>query len=367
MSDLDPTARRLAQVRTSLTDLDLSALLVSHPANIRYLTGFSGSSGVLLLGLDRNVFLTDGRYEEQAESELSGSGIEIGVVRDGVMVGLGKRVEELWGGARVGFEGARLSYGAWRRLKQDAESIDWRPVSGLVEEYRALKDDEEIAAIEEAVRVARTALLETLPLVTAGARECDLALELDYRMRRLGASGPAFETIVASGPNTALPHAATGNRPLREGELLLIDFGARCQGYSSDMTRTFVLGAATARQAEVYELVLRAQVAAIEALGHGVAAADVDEAARRVFREAGLEGHFPHSTGHGLGLEVHEDPRLSRRSEERLKGRMVVTVEPGLYFAGWGGIRIEDDLVVRDGKARPLVDLDQDELRTLAL
>ncbi|UCC72391.1 MAG: aminopeptidase P family protein [Gemmatimonadota bacterium] len=359
-------AQRLARVRASLAEHGLDGLLVSQIANVRYLTGFSGSSGWLLLGSDRALFFTDGRYETQAEEELPGDvDLELVILRDGSIAGLSQRAAQEFAGRRVGFEGQHVAYGDWERLRGEDEAVEWQSVPGVVEALRAAKDDDEIALIGKAAEIAAAALLETLPTVRPGMREVDVAAELEYRMRRLGAEGAAFEVIVASGARTALPHAATSEREMREGDLLLIDFGARWRGYCSDMTRTFVLGEPQARQREVYDLVLAAQQAACAALRDGVTGAEVDAAARAVFTARGLEDRFPHSSGHGLGLEVHEGPRLGRRSEERLQPGTVVTVEPGLYFPGWGGIRIEDDLVVTTSGAGVLVELEKHRLRSL--
>jgi Xaa-Pro aminopeptidase len=346
--------------------LGVDGLLISSLPNVRYLTGFSGSSGFLLVGPEQAVFATDGRYEEQAREELAdGVGLELFVAREKVLAALAERAEQGYAGATLGFEGQHLSHDQWRRIAEEAPSLKWKSVSGVVEKLRVVKDAHEIAAVEKAAAMAAEALRATLPLVKPGVREADIAAELDYRMVRLGAERPAFETIVASGARTALPHAATGTRSLRRGDLLLCDFGARWGGYCSDLTRTYVVGESSALQRDRYGLVLEAQRAACGALREGATGADVDAATRRVFEREGVEARFPHGTGHGVGLEVHEAPRLGRTSEESLSTNMVVTVEPGLYFPGWGGIRIEDDVVITDGQPRALVDLKKDRLLSL--
>ncbi|UCC47778.1 MAG: aminopeptidase P family protein [Gemmatimonadota bacterium] len=362
-------ARRLERVRAELAELDLEGLLVSRLPNVRYLTGFSGSNAWLLIDATGATLLTDGRYGQQAEEELPrGAGFEFLIAPDGVLGELVvEQAKRQSSGSRFGFEGRHLSFAEWERLRDVSLAVEWVAVSGLVEGVRAVKEEEEIAAIETAARIAATALAETVTLVEPGVREADIASELDYRMRRLGAQRPAFETIIASGARSALPHAATSDRSVREGEFILCDFGAHWRGYCSDMTRTFVVGEAETKQREVYELVLAAQSAARSALRAGVSGAEVDAMARQVFAEADVEERFVHSTGHGLGLEVHEDPRLGRRSEDRLESNMVVTVEPGLYFPGWGGVRIEDALVVTEDGPRALVDLEASELQALPL
>lgn len=358
-------ARRVARLRAVLADRQLDGLLITDLANVRYLTGFSGSSGWLVLTSGHGLFGTDGRYEEQAAEQLVDDiGLVQAVFRDGIVAGMAERLGREFKAGRFGFEAERLSFSVWRKLAEET-SVDWQPTSGLVEELRQVKGEAEIEALQKAAEIAAQALRETLPMVSRGVRELEVAAELDYRMRRLGSEGSAFETTVASGPRTALPHAGTSRRPIEDGDLLLIDFGARWQGYCSDLTRTFVMGAATPRQLEVYALVLAAQEAACRVLAEGAAASDVDGAARSTFEAAGVGDRYIHSTGHGLGLEVHERPRLSSRSEDVLSASAVVTVEPGLYFPGWGGIRIEDDVVVTDGQPRILVNLEKEHLTAL--
>ena len=359
-------ARRVARVRASMAEHDLDGVLVSHLPNIRYLTGFSGSHAWLLVGPESGVFITDGRYGQQAEEELPGSlNLELRVPPERVLTEVAKAAADLWKDRRAGFEGRRLTYSDWEKLTEDAAAVKWTAVQNLVEHIRSRKDETEIAAMREAVRIAATALEETLKLIVPGIREFEIASELEYRMRRLGAEGPAFDTIVASGERSALPHAGTGDREIREGDLLLCDFGARWKGYCCDLTRTFVVGEPQPRQLEVYDLVLAAQKEACAALRDGAEGGTVDAAARGVFAARDLAECFRHSTGHGLGLEVHEGPRLSHESEDRLVANMVVTVEPGLYFPGWGGVRIEDDLVVTLDQPLRLSDLDSGSLRQL--
>lgn len=361
-------AGRIGRLRTDIAGLALDGLLVTGLANVRYLTGFSGSNGVLLVSYERAVFLTDGRYEQQAADELAADvGFDLAVSRDGVgaLTAMAEHATRDFAGATIGFESSNLTHSRWQQLEKAASSVSWKPVVGVVESLRAVKDEAEIAAVERAAEIAAQALRHTLPLVKPGVTEVEIAAELEYRMLGLGAERPAFETIVASGARTALPHATTGRHRLEEGDLLLCDFGARWRGYHSDLTRTFVIGAPTGLQAERYDLVLAAQQAAIDGMKPGVSGSEVDAAARRVFAREGAESHFLHSSGHGLGLEVHEGPRLGSKSEERLSANMVVTVEPGLYFPGWGGIRIEDDLVIGTDGPRPLVELEKQRLLAL--
>lgn len=359
-------AGRIGRLRQGLAELGLGGLLVCDLANVRYLTGFTGSNALLLVGVDRAVFLTDGRYEQQAADELAADvAFDLVVSRNGVLSVAAERAARDLAGATIGFEAPHLTYSQWQKLNDATSSVGWEAVAGVVEALRAVKDAEEIAALERAAEIAAQALSDTLSLVKPGASEAEIAAELEYRMLARGAERPAFETIVASGERTALPHAATGTRRVQEGDLLLCDFGARWRGYRSDLTRTFVIGAPTSTQSQRYELVLAAQRASIERLRPGVLGSEVDAAARQVFASAGVESHFTHSTGHGLGLEVHEEPRLGKKSEGRIESNMVVTVEPGLYFPGWGGIRIEDDFVIGTDCPRPLIDLEKERLAVL--
>jgi len=360
--------RRIARVREAVAELGLDGLLVSGLANVRYLSGFSGSNALLLITAEQAIFLTDGRYEEQAAEELaSDAEFELVVSRDGLFAALAERLTGTFAGIVLGFEAPHMTYGQWRQLEEAASGVGWKAVADVVEGLRAAKEADEITALEKAAQIAAQALRETLPLIKPGVREVEIAAELEYRMLGLGAQYPAFETIVASGPRTALPHAKTSQRQLREGDLLLCDFGVRWRGYHSDLTRTFVIGEPSRQQSDRYGLVLAAQRAAVGALEEGALCSDVDAVARRVFERHAVQAHFAHSTGHGVGLEVHEGPRLSRKSEQRLRSNMVVTVEPGLYFQAWGGIRIEDDFVVGGDRPGPLVDLEKDRLRALPL
>ena len=367
MSDQAPVhARRVDAARACQTEHELDALLVTHLPNIRYLTGFSGSNAWLVLTAEGGIFATDGRYEEQARDEVTSEvGFDIMIASDGMLPAVLQRMRDELHPGRVGAEGERLSYSQWQRLAEEADEVDWVATTEVIETLRLRKDPVEIAAIEKAVKIAETALTETLALVQIGMSEVEFAAELDLRMARLGSLTPPFETIAASGPRSALPHARSSQRLFQEGDFLLCDFGARFEGYCSDITRTFVIGQPSERQIEVYQAVLDAHESARATLVAGVAAASVDTAARDVFEAADLGGAFPHSTGHGVGLEIHEAPRLHARSEASLEADMVVTVEPGLYFEGWGGVRIEDDLVVAEGEPRSLVSLPKDRLQSV--
>lgn len=329
-----------------MEERELGAFLSVHPANVRYLTGFTGNSGFLLVGPGGAGLVTDFRYREQAEDEVPDD-LPVWIHEDGWGEEVGARLRDVAGDGEVGFESDRVTVRDRHRLAEAAPEARWSGVTGLVEELRARKSEDEVDRVRRAARMGDRVLEAFLGEVEEGATEADLAAELDYRLRLEGSEGVAFDTIVAAGPRSARPHARPSRRPLREGDLLLVDFGARAEGYCSDMTRVFCLGSPAEWQRTLHRSVLRAQQAALEVVEPGVAAADVDAAARESLEEDGLGEHFGHSTGHGVGLEVHESPGLSGRSEDRLREGHVVTVEPGAYLEGRGGVRIEDDVVVR--------------------
>jgi len=327
---------------------NLDALVVSYPANIRYLTGFSGSSGLLFVSGKGAVFVTDFRYETQSKEEI-GSLARIVIDGTGVWERLVKLIPD-YGVRAVGYEAHVLTVREADRLAADKLPCHFCPVSDHVEALRAVKAPEEIAAIRAAAALAEDALGHAIRQVRAGQTEQEVAALLEGALRHGGTEGYPFPTIVASGPRSALPHARTSSRVLAPGDFLLLDFGAVVDGYVSDVTRTFVVGAQpTARQAEAYGLVASAQRAALTGLRAGLSGRQADALARDVMEAAGQGPAFGHSLGHGIGLEVHEAPRLARTADQVLQTGAVVTVEPGVYYSGWGGVRLEDDVVLSDG------------------
>lgn len=321
------------------------ALLVTAPANRRYLSGFTGSSGWLLVTPVRQRLITDSRYEEAAAAEAPDF--------EPVIYRKEQEFKDLLAGAlaeegigRLGFEAGQVTVSRHRWLGEAVPGVELVPTEDLVEDLRRVKDGEEVARVRRAMALAEGAFAEVLPRVAPGRTEQDLALDLEFAMRRLGAEGIAFDAIVTSGPHSSLPHGRPGDRALQPGDLVVFDFGARHAGYCSDMTRTVVVGRPDPRQEEVYRVVLEAHLAAFAAVRPGATCGEVDEAARLVIEMAGYGEHFGHGTGHGIGLEVHEAPRLSPGREEALAEGMLVTIEPGIYLPGWGGVRIEDTVLV---------------------
>jgi Xaa-Pro aminopeptidase len=327
----------------------LDAFLVTHLPNVFYLSGFTGSNAALLISATRATLFTDPRYSIQARCEASG--VHVRIVRDAPLAAASSALPS-GRMLRVGFEASKVTVSQRNILsKMAGKAVRWTAWDGRNEAERMLKDSSEIANMRDAAAIACSAWKESLPLVKPGVRESDLAAELEYRMRRNGAEGPAFETIIASGKRSAWPHARASRKPIEKNELVVFDLGAILGGYSSDLTRTVFVGRAPARVRGWYRAVLEAQQAARSALQPGVTAGSVDAAARGVLRRAGLGNKFIHSTGHGLGLEVHERPRLGRGEKAILHKDMVVTIEPGVYVEGQGGIRIEDDALVTQSGA----------------
>ncbi|MHB8754413.1 MAG: M24 family metallopeptidase [Candidatus Acidiferrales bacterium] len=327
----------------------LDAFFISHLPNISYLTGFSGSSGVLLVTNSGATLFTDPRYTAQSKQEVTAARVKI--VRGSALGAIGTQLASRRD-RRIGFEAAHVTVAQKGALDKAAKSrIRWLPWDGKVEKLRMVKDESELSTMREAAAIACSSWQEILPLVKPGVAEADLAAELEFRMRRKGAAGPAFDTIVASGERGAWPHARASRKLVKKNELVVFDLGAILRGYSSDLTRTVFVGRAPAEVRRWYGAVLEAQTAARDALHPGVTAEKVDAAARRVLDRAGLGTKFIHSTGHGLGLEVHEMPRLGRGDHSVLRAGTVVTLEPGIYVEGKGGIRIEDDALVTESGA----------------
>lgn len=320
----------------------IDALLVTSRKNIRYLTGFTGSAAQLLVQPHRTTIFTDPRYDIQAREQVDCQVNVSSQPASALEVALKRRAIR-----RLGFEAQHVHYSDYARHREALPaSTRLVPTSGMVEALRATKSADEIDAIRRAVLVNSAAFEAALKQVRLGMTERDLAAEIDHQMRLFGADGPAFDTIVAAGARSALPHAQPGAKLLEANELLLIDMGAQVEGYASDMTRVVHLGRPKRRTKQLYRSVLDAQLAAIAAVGDGVSAGAVDRAARSRLAADHLDALFTHSTGHGLGLDIHEFPRLARGESTVLRAGMTVTIEPGVYQAGLGGIRIEDTVLV---------------------
>ncbi len=343
------------------------ALLVTSLTNIRYLTGFTGSAGMLFLLPTATVLMTDGRYESQAAEQLAASGAISVSLSIAPTAGQRQSAGALLGEHGVGALALEAAHVTWARQRAFASEwfpgMELEPTVGLVEGLRAVKDEAETARLAEAARIADAALDAIRPRLAEGLTEAQFGRALDFEMRELGASGPSFETIVASGPNAAKPHHRPGDRPVGRDEAVVLDFGALVDGYCSDMTRTvWVDRISDPELRRAYDVVVAAQVAGVRAVRNGVTAADVDRACRRVIEEAGWADRFVHGTGHGVGLDIHEAPSVSPTSTDTLVTGHVVTVEPGVYLPGLGGVRIEDTVVVTDDGCRPLTGTPKDRI-----
>ncbi|NMB24000.1 MAG: aminopeptidase P family protein [Firmicutes bacterium] len=337
---------RLIKLRHRLKEKGLDCLVVTSAENRRYLSGFTGSAGTLVITSTAALLLTDFRYVEQATHQSP----EFTILRyDELIKTLGQVFTEQ-GAKRVGFEGDVVTYQQYADWQGKLGDVEWVATQEIVEELRMLKEATEIEAMERAAAIADTAWSQLLPRMVPGVSERELALELEFAMRRQGAEGLAFDVILASGPNGALPHARPGERVLAPGDLVVMDFGARYGGYCSDMTRTVCIGKACHKSRAIYDVVLEAQLSALAAVGPGKTGIEIDRVARQIIEEAGYGDQFGHGLGHGVGLAIHEEPRLSPKGNKTLKPGMVVTVEPGIYLPGFGGVRIEDlVLVTQDG------------------
>jgi Xaa-Pro aminopeptidase len=336
-----------------LGERELDRMLVTDLVNVRYLTGFTGTNGACICGADVRLFLTDFRYTERAETEVEGW--EIVTAAGDWVAAIAERLE-----GKVGFEDDHMAVRSLEKLKEKlGERVEPVPAGGVVEGLRRVKDEGELAAIGEAAKLADEVWAWALERGLGGRTERDVAGAAEARIRELGGE-PSFPAIVAAGPNGALPHAEPGEREIGAGELVVFDMGAQVDGYCSDGTRTFATGEPGEAAREVYDLVLASQLAALGAIKAGETGEDVDGVARKLIDEAGHKEHFGHGLGHGVGLEVHEGPRLSPRSDDVLAPGEVVTVEPGVYLPGEYGVRIEDFVVVTEDGYRNLSTVPKD-------
>ncbi len=352
-------AGRLAALRARFDGID--ALVVTTLPNVRYLTGFTGSAGILVVTPDAALLTTDGRYRTQSAEQVAEAEAEVDIAIGGVADQRARAHDFLARAARVGLEADNISWAGqriWADLLGGAELV---PTSNAVEALREVKDAAEIARMQRAAAIADAALYEVLPLLSDNITEEHFALELDTAMRRGGAESTAFETIVAAGENSAKPHHRPGSRPVRQGDAVVVDFGATYEGYRSDMTRTFCVDAEPqGDMARVFEIVARSQAAGAAAVRPGIAAKEIDDICRDIISEAGWADRFEHGTGHGVGLDIHEAPTVSQLGTAILAPGFVVTVEPGVYLPGQGGVRVEDTLVVTEDGARALTNFTKD-------
>jgi Xaa-Pro aminopeptidase len=329
-----------------LADKNLDALVVTHLPNVRYLSGFTGTAGVLLVGPKRNFFVTDGRYTSQANEQVEGAKI---IISKGPALEAAAQIIARQKFNRIGIESEHMPVSQRTRFQKTLpRKAKLKETSSLVERIRLIKDAGELASIKRAVHLGADLFEVALSAIKPGVAETDVAAEIEYAARKGGADGMSFSTIVASGPRSALPHGVASSAAVPAKGFVVLDFGVILAGYCSDMTRTVHVGKPTPEARRMYQSVLAAQLAGVEAVRAGATAGAVDFACRSVLRRARLDRYFTHSTGHGVGLEIHELPRLARNQKDQLAAGMVVTIEPGVYVEGKGGIRIEDMVAVTD-------------------
>jgi Xaa-Pro aminopeptidase len=341
---------RLDRLRSEFDGAGVDALLVTRLPNVRYLTGFTGSAGILLVTTADALFVTDGRYRDQASEQLGAAGVAarvaIGATQAAQRDALSAAVADA-GVGRLGLEAQGITWAQQRTFAEEwFPDIELLATTDVVEGLRRVKDDGEVARIEAACAIADDTLAALLPTLADGPTELEFAIALEFGMRERGASGNSFDPIVASGPNGAKPHARPSERAIGRGELVVLDFGCIVDGYCSDMTRTVSVGDPGPDARHLYEVVLESQAAGSAAVAPGAVCSDVDRASRDVIEAAGWGDAFLHGTGHGVGIEIHEAPRVGSTSGDTLGAGAVVTVEPGVYLTGIGGVRIEDTLVV---------------------
>ena len=354
-------ASRLPRLRAALAEQDLPALVVTKLANVRYLTGFTGSAAILAVTADDALFVTDGRYRTQSSEQIEAAAVTARIEIGATMADQRRALAAAVAGIdRIGLEDYSVTWAEQREFVAAFAGSEVVPAGAPIEELRRVKDQGEVDRIHAACEIADDAFQSLLPRLAEGITERDFAIALEFAMKERGASGNSFDPIIASGPNGAKPHARPTDRPIARGELVVCDFGCIVEGYCSDMTRTVSVGDPGPDARKLYEVVLASQQAGRAAVAAGIACADVDKASRDVIADAGWADAFSHSTGHGVGLEIHEAPRVATTARDTLLVGDVVTVEPGVYLPGVGGVRIEDTVVVTESGSEPLTHTPKD-------
>ena len=338
--------RRQDKLRTVLAEKNVDGMLITNMIHIKYLCGFGGSSGSLLVGLDNSEFITDGRYVVQSKNEVRGANITIDSIPHLQVI---KNKNFLSSGQTIGFDGKNVSHQMFSDISNILPHVKWENIVGCVETLAMEKDKKEIEALKTAVEITDKAFAEVFPMIKIGVEEQEIANQLSFLYRKYGdADADAFSPIVGSGPHSAMPHQRPTDKKIGPGELVVIDSGAKYAGYHADMTRTVATKGYSEQQKEIYDIVLEAQLKSIQGIKAGASCKAIDTIARAHITNAGYGKYFDHGLGHSLGLEIHEDPRFSKVSTDSLKSNYVMTVEPGIYIEDVGGVRIEDDIVVTD-------------------
>ena len=342
---------RIERLKNKLHEMNLYGMYITNLTNVRYLTGFTGSAGSLLILEDSQHFFTDGRYIEQSQSQVKN--YEIHIVGSAHYLAI-KDKQLIPDNQKIGVEAPFVSIGLFDNIQQSLSAVQWCKVDDIIGVLAAVKDQYEIDSLKTAVEITDHVFTEILPELKIGAIEKEIAAKISYLFKMHGAEGDSYDPIIGSGYLGALPHATPTDKEFEDGDFVVMDFGALYNGYHADMTRTVVIGSATSKHSEVYDIVLKSQLAGINAAKAGITGSQLDSVCRRVIDSAGYGDKFIHSTGHGLGLEVHTYPRISAYNNKPLLENYVITIEPGIYLGGWGGVRIEDDCLIQKDGSLPL-------------
>ena len=342
---------RIDKLKEELSKQDLGGIYITNLTNVRYLTGFTGSAGAVLILPETQHFFSDTRYDVQSKEQVTNCNVHM------IASGYEQTIKDLnliSNGIKLGFESQHVSVSSFDRIKSLLPSATWEKTEQMVEIIAAVKDETEINSLKSAIEVTDQVFDQIIPELKIGAIERDIAAKISFLFKKNGAEGDSYDPIIASGWLGALPHARPSDKKFENGDFVVMDFGALYEGYHADMTRTVVIGEATEKHKEIYDIVLDSQMSGIEFAKAGVTGAEVDNVCRNVIEKAGYGKEFCHSTGHGLGLEVHTYPRLSKFNLKPLLENYVVTIEPGIYIPEWGGVRIEDDCLIRKNDCLPL-------------
>ena len=338
--------KRLEKIKLSLIENNLDGILINNLTNIRYISGFSGSSATCLVFDKKEYFISDGRYKLQAKIEVENMDI---IIENDTALNIIKKQKFLKNKKlKLGFEANQINYNQFQELKLMFPEIHWVPIKNVIENIRKTKDKKEIEYIRNAAEITDEAFDQIIPDLRIGLSEIEISAKISFALKILGADEDAFRPIIAGGPNSALPHAFPTKRELKKGDFLILDFGAKYKGYHADMTRTVVIKECNEKQKEIYSIVHDSQILGIENITNNNECKQIDGVCRGHINSLGYKDNFIHNTGHGLGLEIHEDPRFSPNSKEKIYNNYIMTVEPGIYIPNFGGVRIEDDIIVKN-------------------
>lgn len=342
---------RLNQLYQYIANNNLDGLYITNLTNIRYLTGFTGSAGLLIALNNSAYFFTDGRYIQQSKEQVQNS--KITIISNSYFNSV-KNLNILLDSMNIGFESEHMSFSYYDTMIDNFNGINWISTKSIIENLAAIKDSEEIESLKTAIEITDDVFQKIIPEIKQGVTEKYIATKISYLFKMNGAEGDSYESIIAGGPRSALPHARPTDRKFKKGDFIVMDFGALYNGYHADMTRTLVVGKPSTKHTEIYDIVLKAQLNGISTARSGIPCSEVDSACRSIIENKGYGEMFNHSTGHGIGLEVHTLPRVHKNNHELLKKNNVITIEPGIYIPDWGGVRIEDDCLILDSTCQPL-------------